>query len=100
MPIGHKVAIVTGAASGLGRAMALGLAGSGMHVVAVDRDAAALGKLQAPGGGGSILPLAVDLAQPDVFEGIPASAVKEFGRVDVLVNNAGIGQSSIRAEQR
>jgi NAD(P)-dependent dehydrogenase (short-subunit alcohol dehydrogenase family) len=100
MASAHKVAIVTGAASGLGRAMALGLAGSGMHVVAVDRDAAALGKLQAPGGDGSILPLAADLAQPDVFEGIPAAAVKEFGRVDVLVNNAGIGQSSVRAEQR
>ena len=100
MATGQKVAIVTGAASGLGRAMALGLASSGMHVVAVDRDAQALGKLQAPGGGGSIMPLPADLAQPDVFERIPAAAVKEFGRVDVLVNNAGIGQSSVRADQR
>ena len=100
MATGRKVAIVTGAASGLGRAMALGLASSGMHVVAVDRDAQALGKLQAPGGGGSIMPLPADLAQPDVFERIPAAAVKEFGRVDVLVNNAGIGQSSVRADQR
>ena len=100
MAADRKVAIVTGAASGLGRAMALGLASSGMHVVAVDRDAPALGKLQAPGGGGSIMPLPADLAQPDVFERIPAAAVKEFGRVDVLVNNAGIGQSSVRADQR
>ena len=100
MAADRKVAIVTGAASGLGRAMALGLASSGMHVVAVDRDAQALGKLQAPGGGGSIMPLPTDLAQPDVFERIPAAAVKEFGRVDVLVNNAGIGQSSVRADQR
>jgi len=90
MATGQKVAIVTGAASGLGRAMALGLAGSGMHVVAVDRDGPALGKLQAPSGGGSIMPLPADLTQPDVFERIPAVAVKEFGRIDVLVNNAGI----------
>jgi len=100
MAADRKVAIVTGAASGLGRAMALGLASSGMHVVAVDRDAQALGKLPAPGGGGSIMPLPTDLAQADVFERIPAAAVKEFGRVDVLVNNAGIGQSSVRADQR
>jgi len=100
MATGQKVAIVTGAASGLGRAMALGLAGSGMHVVAVDRDGPALGKLQAPSGGGSIMPLPADLTQPDVFERIPAVAVKEFGRIDVLVNNAGIGQSSVRADQR
>ena len=100
MATGQKVAIVTGAASGLGRAMALGLAGSGMHVVAVDRDGPALGKLQAPSGGGSIMPLPADLTQPDVFERIPAAAVKEFGRIDVLVNNAGIGQSSVRADQR
>jgi NAD(P)-dependent dehydrogenase (short-subunit alcohol dehydrogenase family) len=100
MATDQKVAIVTGAASGLGRAMALGLAGSGMHVVAVDRDAQALGQLKAPSGGGSIVPLVADLAQPDVFERIPAAAVKEFGRIDVLVNNAGIGQSSVRADQR
>jgi NAD(P)-dependent dehydrogenase (short-subunit alcohol dehydrogenase family) len=100
MATDRKVAIVTGAASGLGRAMTLGLAGSGMHVVAVDRNEPALGNLQAPGGGGSILPLAADLAQPDVFERIPAAAVRQFGRIDVLVNNAGIGQSSVRADQR
>ena len=41
----RKAAIVTGAASGLGRAMALGLAGSGMDVVAVDRNAAMLATL-------------------------------------------------------
>jgi short-subunit dehydrogenase len=57
----------------------------------VDRDAQALGGLKAPSGGGSIVPLVADLAQPDAFERIPAVAVKELGRIDVLVNNAGIG---------
>ena len=98
----RKVAIVTGAASGLGRAMALGLVGSGMDVVAVDRNATTLAAL-APamtGTPGSVLPVPADLAQPDVFDGIAATALERFGRIDVLVNNAGIGQASVRADQR
>jgi NAD(P)-dependent dehydrogenase (short-subunit alcohol dehydrogenase family) len=97
-----KVAIVTGAASGLGRAMALGLAGSGMHVVAVDRDAANLATLKPAGVGrvGAVLHHAADLSRPDIFEGVVGAALKEFGRIDVLVNNAGVGQASVRADQR
>ena len=98
----RKAAIVTGAASGLGRAMALGLVGSGIDVVAVDRNATALAALAADvtGTPGSVLPLPADLAQPDAFEGIVAAARERFGRIDVLVNNAGIGQASVRADQR
>src|SRR4051812_9509798 len=48
MPTHHKSAIVTGAASGMGRAMALGLSQAGFDVVAVDRDAAGLSTLPAP----------------------------------------------------
>jgi len=98
----RKAAIVTGAASGLGRAMALGLVGSGMDVVAVDRNATALAALAPPmtGTPGSVLALPADLAQPGAFEGIAAAALERFGRIDVLVNNAGIGQASVRADQR
>jgi len=98
----RKAAIVTGAASGLGRAMALGLVESGMDVVAVDRNATALAALApvAAGKPGSLLPLPADLAQPDSFERIVAAAVDKLGRIDVLVNNAGIGQASVRADQR
>ena len=98
----RKAAIVTGAASGLGRAMALGLVGSGIDVVAVDRNATALAALAADvtGTPGSVLPLPADLAQPDAFEGIVAAARERFGRIDVLVNNAGIGQASVRTDQR
>ena len=98
----RKAAIVTGAASGLGRAMALGLVGSGMDVVAVDRNESALATL-APakkGGAGSILPVPADLVQPDAFDRIVAAAIDALGRIDVLVNNAGIGQASVRADQR
>src|SRR5207247_1403991 len=102
MSSGATGAIVTGAASGLGRAMALGLVESGMDVVAVDQNATALVALApvAAGKPGSLLPLPADLTQPDSFERIVAAAVDKLGRIDVLVNNAGIGQASVRADQR
>jgi len=97
----RKTVIVTGAASGLGRAMALGLVASGMDVVAVDRNTAMLATLApAASGPGSVLPVPADLAQPEAFDRIVAAALERFGRVDVLVNNAGIGQASVRADQR
>jgi len=98
----RKAAIVTGAASGLGRAMALGLAGSGMDVVAVDRNTAMLATLASALSGteGSVLPMAADLAQPEAFDRIVTAALERFGRIDALVNNAGIGQASVSADQR
>ena len=98
----RKAAIVTGAASGLGRAMALGLVGNGIDVVAVDQDAPSLGALETAmaGRSGAVLTLPADLAQPDAFDRIVAAARERFGRIDVLVNNAGIGQASVRADQR
>jgi NAD(P)-dependent dehydrogenase (short-subunit alcohol dehydrogenase family) len=95
MPATRKTAIVTGAASGMGREMALGLSKAGFDVVAADRNAEALGTLPAP-----IKPVAADLAQPDSFDKIVAETISAFGRIDVLINNAGIGQAAIRKDQR
>jgi NAD(P)-dependent dehydrogenase (short-subunit alcohol dehydrogenase family) len=95
MPTFRKTAIVTGAASGMGRAMALGLSEAGFDVVAVDRNAEALGTLPAP-----IKPVTADLSQPDSFDKIVAETINAFGRIDVLINNAGIGQAAIRDNQR
>lgn len=102
MATARRAAIVTGAASGLGRAMALGLLGGGMDVVAVDRNATALGALapRRTGSEGSLLPVLADLAQPEGFDRIVATTLEKLGRIDVLVNNAGIGQASVRADQR
>ncbi|HEU0156059.1 MAG TPA: SDR family oxidoreductase [Stellaceae bacterium] len=104
MPTERKLAIVTGAASGIGRAMALGLLDGGIDVVAVDREAAWLDELKAaadekplPGG---LRTIRADLANPASFESIVAAALAVRGRIDILVNNAGIGQGSIRADQR
>jgi NAD(P)-dependent dehydrogenase (short-subunit alcohol dehydrogenase family) len=99
MTTARQAAIVTGAASGLGRAMALGLVESGMDVVAVDRNATALAPTAARSSG-AIQPLSADLTEPDAFDRIAATALEKYGRIDVLVNNAGIGQASVRADQR
>ncbi|WP_428492209.1 SDR family NAD(P)-dependent oxidoreductase [Rhodopila sp.] len=95
MPTPPKTAIVTGAASGLGRAMALGLSDAGFNVIAVDRNAAGLATLPEP-----IAPLTADLAQPDSFDRIVSETMTRFGGIEVLVNNAGIGQAAIRPDQR
>ena len=76
----RKAAIVTGAASGLGLAMALGLVESGMDVVAVDRNAAALAAVApvSAGTSASVLPVSADLTQPDAFDRIVAAALEKF----------------------
>jgi NAD(P)-dependent dehydrogenase (short-subunit alcohol dehydrogenase family) len=102
MPATNKTAIVTGAASGIGRAMALGLLGAGINVAAVDRTAPGLESLAtaAHGKPGAVQTIHADLAQPDAFDRIVAATLDRHGRIDVLVNNAGIGQASIRPNAR
>src|SRR6187399_2509476 len=88
-----RVAIVTGASSGLGVAFAQGLAEAGADLVLaarrVDRlrDTAAL----VNAAGRRALTVETDVADPDSCTRAVALAMEEFGRVDVLVNNAGIG---------
>lgn len=100
----RQVAIVTGAASGIGRAMTLGLLEAGIDVAAVDREPAWLGELEAATSGralpGALRAMRADLADPSSFETIVAAVLGQSGRLDILVNNAGVGQGSIRADQR
>jgi len=99
-----QAAIVTGAASGIGRAMALGLLKGGIDVAAVDKEAAWLDELETAAGGkgfgGALQTIRADLSDPAAFETIVSTALGAYGRIDILVNNAGIGQGSIRADQR
>jgi NAD(P)-dependent dehydrogenase (short-subunit alcohol dehydrogenase family) len=97
-----QAAIVTGAASGLGRAMSLGLLRAGFAVAAVDRTAEGLDALAtaAAGVAANLQPIHADLADPFAFEHILAATLDRFGRIDVLVNNAGIGQAAIRPDAR
>lgn len=97
-----KVIIVTGAASGIGLAMALALLAEGHDVTAVDRNGPSLDGLVARASGlpGRINAVTADLAHADSFAHVTAATLVRFGRIDVLVNNAGIGQFSVRADQR
>ncbi len=92
--------IVTGAASGIGLAMATALVAQGHQVTAADRNAAALDALAARLAPGALHPVAADFAHPDSFARVAAAALVRFGRIDALVNNAGIGQYAVRADQR
>lgn len=88
----ERVAIVTGGLRGLGRAMALGLAGQGHQVLAVGHLAEDLGAMNAAAAGlsGRLSPIIADLRRPAECDRVVAAALAEFGRIDVLVNNAGL----------
>lgn len=87
-----KVAVITGASSGMGRAIALLYAKEGAHVLAVARRIDRLVELQkeAEPYEGQIVPFAGDMLVKEQAEGIIQEAVKSFGKIDILVNNAGI----------
>ncbi len=85
-----KVAIVTGGGRGIGKAIALGLAGAGAKTVICSRTAK---EIEETAGeisrlGGKALPVTVDLTASDQLENLVNATIKEFGRIDILVNNA------------
>lgn len=85
-----KVAIVTGAGRGIGRAITIGLAASGATVVLAGRTAEQLQAVVAEieANGGRALAIPTDLTDSARIEHLAAETVKTFGRVDILVNNA------------
>jgi 3-oxoacyl-[acyl-carrier protein] reductase len=85
-----QAAIVTGAAGGIGRATALRLAGEGALVLAVDIKASGLDETVSLGSKGRIMGLIADMTDRAVPDAVAAKAVAAFGRLDMLVNNAGI----------
>jgi NAD(P)-dependent dehydrogenase (short-subunit alcohol dehydrogenase family) len=93
-----KVAVVTGAGSGLGRAFAEGLAASGARVVCADRnlDWAKETVAAIKDGGNSCLALQVDVADPASVAAMAERAKAACGRIDILVNNAGIATAPAR----
>ena len=86
-----KVAVVTGASSGIGRAVTLLFAERGMNVIAVGRDETSLDGLA--GANALIRKHVADVADPAQLDRIVAAANDSFGRIDVLVNSAGIIKS-------
>ncbi len=86
-----RVAIVTGASRGIGKAIALRLASAGALVVAgarADHALAVVGEIDESGG--TALAVTLDVTEPASVAGMAQAALERFGRIDVLVNNAGI----------
>jgi NAD(P)-dependent dehydrogenase (short-subunit alcohol dehydrogenase family) len=97
---GGKVALITGAGSGIGRAASLTLQAAGYAVVLAGRRAERLEETaaQAKPDGGPMLVVPADVSDPASVRALFARAREAFGRLDVLFNNAGIGAPGIPME--
>ena len=95
-PLERKVAIVTGASRGLGFATAQALARAGAHVVLAARTASQIDALAATirSRGGSALPLPTDVSNSDQVHSLVNATINEFGRVDILINNAALNRAA------
>jgi NAD(P)-dependent dehydrogenase (short-subunit alcohol dehydrogenase family) len=98
----QRVAIVTGAAGGIGKAMTRALLAAGIRVAGVDRDREPLEALAASareqGKAAELLTIAADLTDDSAVDAITKATRVKFGRIDILVNNAGIGPGTIRPD--
>ena len=91
-----RIAIVTGASRGIGRAIATMLAQRGAHVVAAAREdnaRAVADEIVAAGGKGEHI--ALDVTEPGASEAAVSGVLQRHGRIDVLVNNAGIAKDQL-----
>lgn len=97
----NKIALVTGAGSGIGRAAALALQAAGYDVVLAGRRTSELEKTaaMADAGGGQTLVIATDVSQPGSVNSLFEKLKSEFGRLDVLFNNAGLNAPGIPIEE-
>src|SRR5688572_31521862 len=91
-----KVALITGAGSGVGRAVSVTLAGAGYSVVLAGRRAVELEKTAALAKNGLIVP--TDIAKSEAVHTLFARTRDAFGRIDVLFNNAGMNAPAIPME--
>ena len=100
----ERVAIVTGAAGGIGRALVKGLLGAGIRVAAVDLTAGGLAALADSARerqqAANLMTIEADLARDEAAAEIVSAVRARFGTIDILVNNAGVGQATIRADNR
>ena len=94
-----KVALVTGAGSGIGRAASLALLGAGYAVVLAGRRKAELEQTASAATSGSPLVVPTDVSQPDEIRKLFATTAETFGRLDLLFNNAGRGAPGVPLEE-
>jgi len=95
-----KVALVTGASAGIGKACALALIKAGFTVVLTARRKDKLDEAAAEGSKlGTCLAVPADMTDPAAIDALFARIVKEYGRLDVLFNNAGVGTPPVPLEE-
>src|SRR5213596_1958292 len=95
-----KVAIVTGAGSGVGKAVALALMKDGYHVALAGRRKDMLEQVAAAGAAsGRTLVVPTDVCDPEAIRALFARTKEAFGRLDLLFNNAGIGAPAMPLEE-
>ena len=95
-----KIAIVTGAGTGIGKAAALALLNDGWHVALAGRREQPLKELaQESGRASQCLVLSTDVANPDAVKALFAETAKAWGRVDLLFNNAGVGAPPVPLDE-
>jgi NAD(P)-dependent dehydrogenase (short-subunit alcohol dehydrogenase family) len=97
----NKIAIVTGAGTGVGKAISAGLLNAGYRVVMAGRrkDALEAAAREIGGSEGSTLPVPTDITDPSSVAALFARTREAFGRLDLLVNNAGTGAPPIPLEE-
>ena len=92
MRLEDRVAVVTGGGNGIGRAIALALANAGAAVVVADIDIQAANRAANEIGlhGGRAIPATMDVTKPADVQACVDRTIKEFGKVHILINNAGV----------
>ena len=90
-----KVVVITGASSGIGKALAEKYAGEGWNLVMAARREDKLKALQQSLGGTEVLTVKTDVTNEDDCKNLISKAVEKYGQIDVLINNAGISMRSL-----
>jgi len=93
-----RVALITGAGSGIGKATALAFLRDGFRVVLAGRHARKLDAAVAEAGGGQSLVFEADVTKPEAVRALFEATREEFGRLDVLFNNAGVNAPFLALE--
>ncbi|PRY95748.1 short-subunit dehydrogenase [Hasllibacter halocynthiae] len=96
--LSHKVFVLTGASSGIGRALAVALADEGVRLALVDRDADGLEKTRRMLGNADVLAAAFSVADRLAWDDFRGEVLERFGTVDAVVNNAGIAHEAVTVQ--